>query len=144
MPFDSYGVGTKMGMSADAPWTDMSYKLVQYQDRPVLKLSTDKASWPGRKQVFRYRASDGKCSRDLISAREEDLPGERILKEYMRDGRLIDRYPSLLESRSVFATDFAALPTDVKAIENPALFPVEFSAKLTSLRNRTTQKLQRN
>src|SRR6185436_9082059 len=43
-PFDSYGVGTKMGMSADAPWADMAYKLVEYQERPVLKLSTGKRS----------------------------------------------------------------------------------------------------
>ena len=42
VPFDSYGVGTKMGTSADAAWTDMSYKLVEYRDRPVLKLSTGK------------------------------------------------------------------------------------------------------
>ena len=32
--FDSYGVGTKMGTSIDAPWSDMAYKLVEYGDKP--------------------------------------------------------------------------------------------------------------
>ncbi len=44
VPYDSYGVGTKMGVSADAPWFDIAYKLVEYDERPVLKLSTGKAS----------------------------------------------------------------------------------------------------
>ena len=71
VPFDSYGVGTKMGMSADAPWTDMSYKLVEYHDRPVLKRSTGKISWPGKKQLFRWRDGTGQFVRDVIAQRDE-------------------------------------------------------------------------
>src|SRR5205814_9412642 len=59
VPYDSYGVGTKMGVSADAPWFDIAYKLIEYGARPVLKLSTGKASWPGKKQVFRMRDERG-------------------------------------------------------------------------------------
>ena len=59
VPFDSYGVGTKMGTSADAPWADMSYKMVEYAGRPVQKLSTGKISWPAKKQVFRRLDADG-------------------------------------------------------------------------------------
>ncbi len=47
---DAYGVGTKMGTSADSPYTDMAYKLVQYNGRPVLKLSTGKKPlWAGNR-----------------------------------------------------------------------------------------------
>ena len=87
VPFDSYGVGTKMGTSADAPWTDMSYKLVEYQNRPVLKLSTGKVSLPGRKQLFRLRDSTGVFTGDVIGLRDEQLGGERLLKEVMRGGK---------------------------------------------------------
>ena len=45
-PLDTFGVGTKAGVSADAPRTDMVYKMVCYSDRPVIKLSTDKVSLP--------------------------------------------------------------------------------------------------
>ncbi len=38
-PIGAYGVGTKMGVSADAPSLDSAYKLVAYAGRPVMKLS---------------------------------------------------------------------------------------------------------
>jgi nicotinate phosphoribosyltransferase len=142
-PFDSYGVGTKMGISADAPWTDISYKLVDYQGRPVLKLSTGKVSWPGKKQVFRSRDSKGELQRDLIGLRDENLPGERLLEEVMRDGRLSKTYPSLREIRSVFEADFASLQESVKAIRDPSGYPVEFSPGLRALRDEITEKMTR-
>ncbi|MGH7888261.1 MAG: nicotinate phosphoribosyltransferase, partial [Candidatus Binatia bacterium] len=134
VPFDSYGVGTKMGMSADAPWTDMSYKLVQFQDRPVLKLSTGKASWPGRKQVFRFRDGTGQFVRDILGQRDENLAAQVLLHEYMHRGKLCRDYPSLIESRKVFAEDFAALSDSIKAARNPARYPVEYSPNLQTLR----------
>ena len=140
-PFDSYGVGTKMGISADAPWTDISYKLVEYQDRPVLKLSTGKASWPGKKQLFRFRDSNGQLERDLVGLRDEKLPGERLLKQVMRDGRLSETYPSLVEIRKVFEADFSALPKGVKAIRDPSVYAVEFSPRLRALRDEITRKV---
>ena len=50
-PIDAYGVGTKMGVSADAPYLDSAYKLVIYNGRPVMKLSAGKATQPGAKQA---------------------------------------------------------------------------------------------
>jgi nicotinate phosphoribosyltransferase len=128
-PFDSYGVGTKMGVSADAPWTDVAYKLVEYEERAVLKLSAGKASWPGKKQLFRQR------EKDLIGLRAENLAGEPLLQEVMRGGRRRSPSPSLVEMRERLAADLAALPENVKAIRAPARFPVEFSPKLKALRD---------
>jgi nicotinate phosphoribosyltransferase len=143
VPFDSYGVGTKMGISADAPWTDMSYKLVEYDDRPVLKLSTDKASWPGKKQIFRFRDSKGELQRDIIGLRDEKFPGETLLKEFMRDGRVREAYPTLTEIRGVFEAEFGSLPETLKAIREPGVYPVEFSPGLRALRDEITDKIAR-
>ena len=142
VPFDSYGVGTKMGMSADAPWTDISYKLVEYHGRPVLKRSTGKISWPGKKQVFRWRDGAGEFARDVIGQRDENLGGELLLKEFMHEGKAQSHFPTLLESRKVFAADFAALAQGVKAIREPARYTVEFSAKLNVLREEIFRKLE--
>jgi len=144
VPFDSYGVGTKMGISADAPWTDISYKLVEYQDRPVLKLSTGKVSWPGKKQLFRFRDSNGQLARDLVGLRDEKLLGESLLKQVMRDGRLSEAYPSLIETRKVFEADFSSLPESVKAIRDPSVYAVEFSPRLRALRDEITEKIGRS
>jgi nicotinate phosphoribosyltransferase len=144
VPFDSYGVGTKMGISADAPWTDISYKLVEYHDRPVLKLSTGKASWPGKKQVFRVRDGKGQAQRDLVGLRDEKLPGESLLKEVMRNGRPSETYPSLVEIRRVFEADFASLDDSVKAIRQPTNYTVEFSPSLQALRDEITERMARS
>jgi nicotinate phosphoribosyltransferase len=140
VPFDSYGVGTKMGTSADVPWTDMSYKLVEYQNRPVLKLSTGKVSLPGRKQLFRLRDSTGVFTRDVIGLRDEQLGSERLLKEVMRGGKKRAPSPSLAESRDLFTAEFAALPAAVKSIRKPHLYTVEFSPLLNDLRAEVTER----
>ena len=139
-PFDSYGVGTKMGTSGDAPWTDMSYKLVEYQDQAVLKLSTGKISSPGKKQVFRARDGGGTFAQDTIGLRSDELGGETLLKEMMRDGRKTAALPLLMESRNLFAADFAALPAEVKSLRNPRQYSVELSPALIALRQKATEK----
>lgn len=144
VPFDSYGVGTKMGTSADAPWTDMSYKLVEYQNRPVLKLSIGKVSLPGRKQIFRRRDGAGIFSRDRIGLRSEDLEGERLLREVMRAGQRTAPCPSIRESRALFAAEFAGLPQRFRAIRRPEIYPVELSPALRTLQREVTQKYQKS
>jgi nicotinate phosphoribosyltransferase len=139
-PYDSYGVGTKMGVSADAPFADIAYKLVEFQNRPVMKLSTGKASWPGKKQVFRQKADDGLTEKDIIGARDEELPGERILREVIRGGTITSAHPKLPEIREKLATDLAMLPGGVKALREPSRFPVEFSPKLKALRDQVAGK----
>ena len=76
-PIDIYGVGTKMGVSADAPYLDTAYKLVRYGERPVAKLSPGKPSLPGAKQVFRGRATDG----DLLGLRDGPEIGRASCRE---------------------------------------------------------------
>ena len=70
-PIDGYGVGTKIGVAADAPYLDTAYKLVQYGERPVFKLSPGKATLPGRKQVFR-----GPGLVDQVGLRDQPPPRE--------------------------------------------------------------------
>jgi nicotinate phosphoribosyltransferase len=142
VPFDSYGVGTKMGTSADAPWTDMSYKLVEYDDRPMLKLSSGKVSCPGQKQIFRKCTSRGTLESDLIGLRNQRMDGEELLKEAMRGGKVLTPRPALSATRAVFAGEFAALPDTVKAIRNPSHYQIEFSSKLTALRDDAAEKIR--
>ncbi|MGE5853620.1 MAG: nicotinate phosphoribosyltransferase, partial [Deltaproteobacteria bacterium] len=137
VPFDSYGIGTRMGTSADAPWMDMAYKLVEYNRAPVLKLSTGKASSPGRKQIFRTRNERGNFARDTIGLRGEQIGGETLLEEAMHEGRKTAQSLSLSEGRKRFVADFAALPDDLKALCNPPHYQVDTSQKLAQLREQT-------
>jgi nicotinate phosphoribosyltransferase len=145
IPYDSYGVGTKMGVSADTPWSDIAYKLVEYDDRPVLKLSTGKVSLPGKKQIFRIGDKQGPLQKDIITLRGENVAeAERLLKKVMTEGKIIAPLPSLEESRSVFLSEFAKLPEPIKAIRNSAHYLVEHSAKLQELCARVEQQVRRS
>ncbi len=142
VPYDSYGVGTKMGVSADAPWTDCAYKLVEYDGRPVLKLSTGKVSWPGKKQVYRLRDADGQLKNDCVTRRDESVPdAEPLLKKIMAQGKIVAPLPSLEQSRAAFLEEVSRLPEPMKSILNPEHYSVEFSAALKELRDAVERKV---
>lgn len=88
-PIDAYGVGTRMGVSADAPSLDSAYKLVAYGDRPVMKLSEGKVTQPGPKQVYRAVTT----GIDVLALRDEPPPTgyEPLLVQVMSHGRQLIR-----------------------------------------------------
>jgi nicotinate phosphoribosyltransferase len=61
-PIDAYGVGTKVGVSADAPYLDTAYKLVAYGGRPVMKLSPGKITAPGPSRSSAARSPEATSS----------------------------------------------------------------------------------
>ena len=133
-PIDGFGVGTKMGVSADAPWSDMAYKLVKYDGRPVLKLSTGKISLPGEKQIFRIRDEKGKLKRDMISLRDEAMQeGEPLLQRVMDGGKVTQPHPSLGQIRGRFEEEFVSLEGSFKSIRDPHVYPVSLSPRLKRL-----------
>jgi nicotinate phosphoribosyltransferase len=140
-PIDAFGVGTKVGVSADAPWTDCAYKLVEYAGRPVLKLSAKKQTLPGPKQVFRYRDPGGTFLRDVIGCAGESPEGaETLLAEVMREGKRLRPDPTLEELRQRFRQEFARLPPRHKALRSPELYEVQISQRLEELRRKVVEE----
>ena len=141
-PIDIFGVGTKVGTSADAPYSDMSYKLACYDGRPVMKLSPEKVSPPGIKQV--YRLLDGKRNfrRDVVALLEEELPwGEPLLETVMEGGQKTRPEPALSEMRERFNADFDRLADHFKQIISPPRYPVTFSPALQRLTSQVEANL---
>jgi len=126
---DAFGVGTKMGVSADAPYNDIAYKLVQYDGRAVLKLSAGKRTLAGEKQVYRS-AMDGRLAGDTIALRGETLAGEALLRPAMRGGRRVAPPEALTAARARFLEELARLPDRHKVLENPPEYPVHLSRAL--------------
>ena len=139
---DAFGVGTKMGTSSDAPYTDMAYKLVQYDGRPVLKLSTGKKTLVSEKQVFRKTAGNRMIG-DVIALRNEEGEGESLLKQVMKGGIRQNRTESLEDIRERFREEFSGLDEKYKAIRDPGNFPVTLSPKLESLQQRAVEKINK-
>ena len=132
-PIDAAGVGTRMGVSADAPYLDSAYKLVAYDSRPVAKLSAAKATLPGPKQVFR-----GPAITDWIGLRDEPAPAgtETLLRPAMRGGHRTRMTEPLSAARARFEADLGQLPRSALDLDHPSA-PV---ARITpALQTLTTQ-----
>ena len=131
-PVDLFGVGTKAGVSADAPWSDMVYKVAWFDNRPVMKLSEGKMSLPGAKQVFRRTNGDNILTGDIIGLVGESGPvdSKPLLEEVMSGGVRNAPSPALNELRYQFTEEFASLETRYKSLLRPPQFPVAVSPKL--------------
>ena len=134
-PIDAFGIGTRMGVSDDVPWTDMAYKQVEYDGRPVAKLSTGKACLPGRKQIFRIQDHQGTFSKDVLALREEqvEVEGDPLLRKVMEGGQTIQKSPSVEQIRQRFLEEFAHIDQRNKVLRDPPQYPVELSPKLKDL-----------
>jgi nicotinate phosphoribosyltransferase len=118
-PIDSYGIGTRLDTSADVPYLDCAYKLEEYAGAPRRKRSWGKATWPGRKQVFRVHAPDGTVARDTVALEDERADGEPLLRCVMRGGERTAPPESLAALRERAAASLAALPPDARRLLAP-------------------------
>lgn len=138
-PIDVYAVGTRVGTSADAPYLDSAYKLVEYDGRPVMKLSSAKVTAPGRKQVFRRPDGD-----DVIALSDEAGPAgtEPLLRTVMRDGRRLCPPDTLPEGQARLTADLEDLPDDALRIREPRPRRAVFSERLSELTSDLSRRLR--
>ena len=143
-PIDGYGIGTRLGMSADAPVLDMAYKIVAYADRPCLKLSEGKATVVGPKQVWRRNSEGGQFVEDVIAARDEPPPGpnwEPLLEWVVRNGQ-VGRLPTLTDSRSRHAQEMRRMPPGLLDLHSARAYPVRISPELGERQRRAVASVR--
>jgi nicotinate phosphoribosyltransferase len=134
-PIDGFGVGTRLGVAADAPSLEAAYKLVCVDGRPVMKLSPGKQSLPASKQVWR-RHADGRFVGDLIALRGEPAPpgAVALLAPVMAHGVRLGS-GSLEAARARAAEQRSALAPRHRGLD-PEPYPVEISPGLSALAER--------
>ncbi len=132
-PIDGYGIGTSLTTSSDVAALDCAYKLQEYAGRPKRKRSEGKATWPGRKQVFRRYAADGTMVGDVLTVEGDAGDGEALIRPVMRDGRRIGALPSLDDIRAHCAGQLARLPAPFQRLEREARYEAEVAPALREL-----------
>jgi nicotinate phosphoribosyltransferase len=133
-PIDGFGIGTSLDTSSDAPSIDAVYKLQEYAGVARRKRSEGKATWPGRKQVFRLRGASGKLERDIVTVLGDGQPGTALLKPVMRAGQRLAPGEPLAASRARAAEELACLPAPLRELDAAAEpYPVEISPALRAL-----------
>jgi len=119
-PIDGFGVGTALVVSADAPALDCAYKLQEYAGQPRRKRSAGKATWPGRKQVYRSYDADGRMKRDVITVEGDAQSGEPLVMQVMAAGRRIGAPEPLAAARARVRREIDRLPAHLKKLEDSA------------------------
>lgn len=139
-PIDGFGVGSALGTSGDAPSLDMAYKLVELGGRPTLKLSAEKATLPGPKQVWRV-ALGGRFAYDVVTPAAGPAPpgGEPLLELVMAGGRRMVE-ESLNEARARCAVQRASLGDEHRRID-AAPYEVRISDVLLEARDEAVAAL---
>src|SRR6266568_6285786 len=132
-PIDGFGIGSSLTTSYDAPGLDCAYKLEEYAGLPRRKRSAGKATWPGRKQVWRRYGADGRMIGDVLSLEDDDRSGEPLIELVMQAGKRLEPWPTLAEIRARAAQDLAHLPEPLRRLEPDASYPVEVSEALRRL-----------
>jgi nicotinate phosphoribosyltransferase len=146
-PIDGLGIGTAMTTSSDVPALDVVYKLQEYAGVARRKRSANKATWPGRKQVWRRYGADGRMAGDILSleapsqgsARKED--GEPLVRLVMRNGKRVAPAPSLEDIRRHSKREFERLPSPLQRLDRGAAYPVEVAQVLRDLADEVDRRL---
>jgi nicotinate phosphoribosyltransferase len=151
-PIDGFGVGTSLTTSSDVPAIDCVYKLQEYAGLPRRKWSQKKATWPGRKQVWRSYDADGRMAGDLIALDSASAPSavsktnpasaEPLVHCVMRDGRRLAPSPSLDEIRRRAKRELERLPETLRRLEPGAGYPVEVGDDLIKLAEQVDSRIR--
>ncbi|HTY44513.1 MAG TPA: nicotinate phosphoribosyltransferase [Patescibacteria group bacterium] len=145
-PVDNFGVGTKMGVSVDAPFLDMIYKISEVTDEegnflPTMKLSEGKITYPGRKQVFRVQDKTGRFVKDILGLEAEKLAGKRLLVKVVDKGTIVSEPSCPQEIRRSVQKGLLRFALAMRQPLSGYRYPVEVSRGLASLRSSLSRQL---
>ena len=132
-PIDGIGIGTSLATSSDAPALDCAYKLQEYAGTPRRKRSTGKATWPGRKQVWRRYDAAGRMDSDVLSTEDDRHEGQPLIGLVTQQGRPVTHQASLQDVRAYTRRQLERLPEGFEALKIRAPYPVHVAARLQQL-----------
>ena len=132
-PIDGFGIGTHMDTSADAPYLDCAYKLVEYGGKARRKRSEGKVLWPGRKQVYRSYDQEGFMQGDVLSLENDQREGEPLIQPFMTKGQRVSAREALDKLRGRALDQIKRLPKPLRTLEYAPEYPVIVSNAIREL-----------
>jgi nicotinate phosphoribosyltransferase len=141
-PIDGIGIGTAMTTSSDAPAIDFVYKLQDYAGIARRKRSQNKATWPGRKQVWRRSEASGRMAGDILALEGHAKAGEPLLHLVMQNGRRVQPAESLDAIRARVKRELERLPEPLRQLDAGTPYPVEVADELQQLAAEVDRRMQ--
>ncbi len=144
-PIDGFGVGTSLTTSNDVAALDCAYKLQEYAGRARRKRSAGKATWPGRKQVWRRFDTEERMAGDVVTLADAPPCGTPLLHRVMTGGRRVAAPESLATMRRRAAENLVALPATWRALVQAAgPYPVSIADDVRQLAEEVDRFMQRS
>ena len=135
---DGYGVGTEMITAKPVAAIPGVYKIVEDESGAKIKLSADKKTYPGKKQVYRVE-QDGKFVEDILALEGEKVEGKPLLEKIVENGERIIQIRELNEIRAYCLEQVAKMPDNTKGVYATP-YEMRPSQKLDGLVQRLTSK----
>jgi nicotinate phosphoribosyltransferase len=135
--------GTSLTTSSDVPALDCAYKLQEYAGIPRRKRSSGKATWPGRKQVWRSYDANGRMAGDILGLEADSHAGEPLARLVMQNGRRVEPPATLADLRARAARELARLPGPLRSLADGAPYPVQVADSLEKVASETDARLAR-
>lgn len=132
-PIGGFGIGTSLTTSSDVPALDCAYKLQEYAGLARRKRSAGKATWPGRKQIWRCYGSDSLMAGDILSLESDAQSGEPLVEIVMKKGQRLGQSPTLTEIRARAAHDLERLPLAMRDLTPGTNYSVKVADALVRL-----------
>jgi nicotinate phosphoribosyltransferase len=132
-PIDDFAIGTRLVTSTDAPYLDCVYKLQEYGGVARRKRSEGKATWPGRKQVYRRFEASGRMAGDVLTVEDNPQEGEALLQLCLVAGKRVSPAPPLSALRQRAADQLAQLPEHLRQLRVDPPYPVTIAPALQQL-----------
>jgi nicotinate phosphoribosyltransferase len=134
---DGYGIGTRLVTGSAVNGV---YKLVEIDGIPVMKHSSGKVTYPGRKQVFRMYEG-GRVKGDCLALADENYLGAKPLLElFVKEGKRVKSLEGLAEIRQRTAASVESLVEEVRQLDNPVMVEVKVSPQLQVLTQKTKRR----
>lgn len=145
-PIDVYAGTTEMMTPVDAPTIELVYKLAEIERNgkvlPKIKLSLEKKSYPGRKQVFRL-IKNGRYTKDIIGLEQEKISGRKLLEPMIKNGKLVAKMPTLKQIGDFYRTEKKKFDPAMFSVNKKFNYPVIISGELQKLAKQTKEEIGR-
>lgn len=138
-PIAGYGIGTKLVTGSPVNGV---YKLVEIDGTPVMKVSSSKVTYPGRKQIFR-RIQDGQLVSDRLALADESPRDHETaqLQLIIQGGEVVVPSDDLETIAQRTAATVASLPESARRLDTPEPLPVNISERLQEVTETTRRRI---
>ncbi len=137
---NGYGVGTELITAKPVAAISGVYKLAEDGGGPKIKLSSEKKSYPGKKQVYRVFSPEGDYEHDILGLEGEAVDGTPLLEKIVSGGRRIVPRRTLGEIREYCLSQVSRMPERTRRVYVERPYELRISPGLETLVNETTSK----